>query len=871
MFAIHAHLEQKEFEQAWKLFDTTNLSTHIPRSTSNELLMSLYTQVHSHLSQLFLEHGQLAQLYLKRLETLTGLVRQSHITPWNTQEFCTVLELYGRLNQLARAESVFRNHGHYVNTPLTVEMYNTMLLIHVRRFRYMDELTQRRCLSKLKTLEIEMTRKGLMNTTSWNLLLAAQVKSHYMEGAEKIFKKITKPDRTTYNILLNGYLKECKNNKDKALSSVWMEKVIQSGVRPNKKTFISIMDGLAGQVIRHAHLKEFRDMDATTHSVTQLHKTMLQSGHQTDTETINTLLKCYTAANDFKLIENLVEKIRFPEKKGGCGNCGCASKALPTPTITPKIEPDAFTFNMLIYHYLKNENTDKAFEMYDTMMQLELSPDTTTYAEFIGHYARTNNIEEACKYVDVMRRKGIPFNNFIYNMLLNASLQHPEKAHLLQPHLKAMLIDQSATLDTISQNTLLARFDVLDDNIDTSFDNYSELLAQTIFATDQPLTTRTYNTVLHSSGPFYKEKSIVASLDKIMQALEISNVHPDVYTFALSLRNATWAGDMIKAEQIYKDMSIAGVQPNAYVFSHLIYGYAQNGNMEKAEGILRGMSAAPFNIEPTALNYAPLIHGYAENTEYDKAHGLFREMMERDIKPDLVIYTILARMFIYSDNEKGAIDLLEGYGKVSVDAASLTVLAEAYAKQETPNVANVAAIYSLLKKNQWLDSKAMTTLLKSYDLMRYPEGAWEIWNEFNRDNRRLNTFHYNALLTCLTKQVKAWYPATKSVYQQLMQSSHLKPDRCTFDLMIWGAYTVCDYDMIRSIWQHVDREKPLMTKNYLALMTAMVAEDCTDDARLVFQAFASSSERPPASAKVWEDMIYSLAIDQGFIEHTHIT
>lgn len=871
---IHSHLQKEEFEQAWRLFDASaNSITHIPSLTAHKLLTSLYASVQTNLPQLFLDFGKLSTLYFTRLENLSLFVRQSRMQKWTPNEFCTVLELYGRLNQLTRAETLFRNMGHYCDTPQpTVNIYNALLLIHVRRLKHMDEMNQRRSLSKLKTLELEMTRKGLINTTSYNLLLSAQVKTHNIEGAEKLFRKIDLPDRTTYNILLNGYLKECKNNKDKEASNVLMEKVIQTGIKPNKKTFIGIMDGLADQVIRHARLKEFQDVETTALSVTNLYKVMLQSGHKPDTETVNTLLKCYTAANDFDQIEAIIDSLAFPEKKsgGGCGNCGCSSKAPVIETkqaTTPKIKPDAYTFNMLIKHSLWNENTDQAFQMYDTMVTLKLVPDTITYGEFIRYYAHMGNVEESVKYYDVMRKKGISANNFIYNILLNCSLKYPQQAELIRPHLSAMVADGSATLDTVSQNTLLAKFGDNDDDLDTNFERYTELLAQNVFSTGVPLTTRTYNTILQSAGKFYKT-SHRSSLSEIMQALDTSNLHPDVYTFALSLRNATYEGDMLKAETIYKEMTDAGVKPNAYVFSHLIYGYANDGNMDKAEDILRGMSSAPYNISPTAINYAPLIKGYSEHAEYEKAHALFRDMMDKNIKADLVIYTILARMFLDSGNEKGAIDLLEGTSKtgIPIDAPSLTMLAEAYAKEESPNIAKIGAIYALLKKNHWLDGKAITTLLKSYDRMRYPEGAWELWNDLKKDKRKLNTYHYNALLTCLTREVKAWYPITKIVFDELVQdTTKTKPDMCTYNLMIWGAYSVCDFETIRSLWKDMDQSKPLLVRNYFAVMSAMVSDHLNEDAHIVYKAYQALPESPPSSSAMWVEMINTLAKNQGFI------
>lgn len=858
IFTLHSHLQNNEFEQAWKLLDkSATVLTHIPRPTAHLLLTSLYTQIESNLVRLPLDFGKLQRLYFSRLETLAGLVHQKHIPLWDKTEFCSVLEMYGYLDQLKRAESIFRNISHYCSSPPTIEHYNTFLSIYVRRFKHMDEMTQKRSLSKLKTLELEMTRKGLINTTSYNMLLAAQVKSHNLQAAEKIFEKIDTPDRSTFHILLNGYLKQSRNTQEKELTNTWMEKMLESGIVPNKKTFTCVLDGLSDQVIRHARMKETYDMKSTIHSISNLYKVMLQLGHKPDTEIINTLLKSYTASNQSHQIEEIMSSLDLPEKKSGCGNCGCASAKVEKKKT--KIKPDTYTFNMLIKYHLDNHSSDQAFQMYDTMVTLKFDPDTVTYGSFIHYYANQGNVEESLKYYHVMQRKGIPTNNYIYNTLLNCSLNNPQQANLITPHLRHMLATGSATLDSVSQNILLSRFKK-DDDVDASFDRWTGLID---YHSSVAPSTRTYNTILQSAGQFYK--SSVPTFDAIIQSLDTSNLRPDVYTFALSLRNAAWQGNMIQAERIFKDMTDSGIQPNLFVFSHLIYGYANTGKMDKARDILKGMSVAPYNILPTPINYAPLIKGYAENAEFEKAFALFRNMLDKGITADLVIYTILAQVFLDSGNEKRAIELLEGISKAGIptDAASLTLLAEAYGREGNINQLNT--IYTTLKEKNWLDGKATTTLLKAHDSSNNPAGAWKLWNELKKDQHTFTTYHYNALLTCFSTETKAWYPVSKLVYEELKQDDHVQADAYTYDLLIWGAYSVSDFKTIRQLWNEMQDNKPELIRSYYAIMTAMVDNHQLDTAEKVYRQYQKLPNPPPNSSTVWVEMIHTLARNQGFV------
>lgn len=926
MLSIHSNLEKGHVESAWKLFDksASELSQqYIPRLTAHMLLDSLYAQVNTNLPRLALDFGKLESLYFARLELLAGIIRRNRDLYWDAQEFGMVIELYGKLDQVRRAESIFRNMMHYtlpeLNAP-TVDLYNRLLAVYVRRFKYVDDTTKKRFFSKMKTLETEMLRKGLLpDTATYNLMLAAKVKLHDLQGAEKIYSQMkTLADRTTYNILLNGYLKDCRNNKDKEITNQWMERLIGSGIVPNKRTFKNVMDGLSDQVIRHARMKEEQDMQATAHSVSNLYKVMLKLGHKPDTETVNTLLKCYTAANDADNIETVMGMLALPEKKsgGGCGNCGCskAPEILETKKSKPKykIKPDTYTFNMLIKHHLANNNTDQAFQMYDTMVNLELDPDTITYGNFIWYYANQGNVTECLRYVDVMQRKGILSNNYIYNTLLNCSLKYPKEAHLIAPHLRNMMANGTSTLDSVSQNIQLARYSLGDqESLESGFDRFTDLLEQNVFSNSFSLSgeldapsTRTYNTILQSAGKFYKklsttskpqQKELNTTLDNIMASLDTSRLRPDVYTFALSIRNAAYVGDMMKAESIYKTMVDSGVKPNQFVFSHLIYGYANIGKVEKAQDILRHMSIAPYNIRPTAVNYAALIKGFAESAEFEKAYELFRDMLDKNITADLVIYTILASVFLGSpvrENGRRAIDLLEGIAQagIEMDSASLTLLAQAYAleaasilghgesigqkKQSKEQLAShrdkINQIYATLKEKNWLDPKAITTLLTAHNRMHDPEATWKLWNELKADSSiTLTSYHYNTVITGLTSS-KAWYPVAKLVFEDMLEDPFVQPDFNTFDLLIWGAYSVSDFQTIRQLWNSPRRFHPesnvpfsFLVRTYFAAMTAMLNNNEVESAKQVYDEYRKLPTLP-SSTTVWIGNINKLAIDQGF-------
>lgn len=916
LLSIHSHLSSGDTAKAWKLFDKSilPLSEHpMPRATAHMLLESLYSDIYSNYARFSLNFGKIGELYVTRLEALVGLVKRSAIRHnlWDKRDFCMLIEMYGKLNQLRRAEALFRNMSQHCQDELCVDIYNEMLAMYVRRFKYESDVVKKRYYSKMESLETEMIRKNLTpKTSSYNLMLAAKVKLQDLPGAEKVLSRMkTPPNRMTYNILLNGFLKECRTAKDREAANKWLERLATSAFEPNARTFKNVIDGLAEQASHYMRMKETEEVKAIVQSVSSLHNVMNRLGYKIDTEMINTLLKCYTAANHVEHINAIMGMLALPERKGGCGKCGCGKQStaqVESFKQQKKVLPDAYTFNILINHHLLNGRLEQALQMYNDMVTLKLDPDTTTYGSFISYYANQGAVEESLKYLDVMKKKGIPANNYIYNILLKCSGKYPQFAHLIAPHLDSIL-KAGVSLDTVSKNILLQMQTRSSQSLDTSFENFLDTLDRNLYTgsdiSEHPaLTTRTYNTLLQTSGRFYKAKKAKfnKTLELVMNSLDTSNVRPDILTFALEIRNASYRGDMIKAESIYKSMMDSGIKPNAFIFSHLIYGYSNIGRLDKAQDILRMMSGPPYKVIPSAINYAPLIKAYIEAAEYDKAHGLFREMLDSNITADLVIYTILAEAFLHypaKNSGKRAIELLESIQSsgISMDTASLTLLASAYGNdaafmiessehsfQQEENLREslesytnkINTIYEQLKRKNWLDSQAISALLSAHIQMKNLTAAWTLWKDCKSYRPELlNSHNYNTLLTGFAAD-KHWYPLAIMTFKDMASEERIRPTVYTFDTMIWAAHLMNDDETVEYLWSsplriNPDTDKPfaLLVRSYYAVLDTMLRNNKLNAAKDAFQEYQSIPSTPDSST-VWNNKINNLVSWQDFTKNT---
>lgn len=331
------------------------------------------------------------------------------------------LEIYGRAGAIEAAEWIFRRFLECGAEPRT-DTYNklmTVYLSHIKQHGHNEDEKRKEYMDRLESIweKVRLGPDG-PDAYSYNILLSAKVKIGDIEGAERVFEEMMiQPDRVSYHILLDGYLKALEHSQQQQ-AELWLGRMMKHGIQPDTKTFNTLMAGLVRQM-RRSYSRQDDDnagtLKATASTIFKLVEAMDTLGVEKDTHSIGILIHCFFLCGEIEQIDKLSRELGII-KDGGYDNTLVKSKLIAGKHI----------YNSLINIYLTIGQDEKAMEIYRDMTCKGKHADVVTYGTFIRHSLKRGNLQGAMSYYQMMEQAGIPGNSRIRNMLLSATSKEEE-------------------------------------------------------------------------------------------------------------------------------------------------------------------------------------------------------------------------------------------------------------------------------------------------------------------------------------------------------------------------------------------------------------------------------------------------------------
>ncbi|XP_022770219.1 pentatricopeptide repeat-containing protein At1g02060, chloroplastic [Durio zibethinus] len=272
------------------------------------------------------------------------------------------------------------------------------------------------------------------------------------------------------------------------------------------------------------------------------------------------------------------------------GRTNMAKSVFDEMLSTYGVNPDVYTFNILIRGFCMNSMVDEGFGFFKEMERFKCDPDVVTYNTIVDGLCRVGKVGIAHNVVRGMSQKSLDLN------------------------------------PNIVTYTTLVRGYCMKQDIDEALVVFQEMISRGL----KP-NRITYNTLI-------KGLSEVHKYDKIKEILEgmgeDGRFIPDTCTFNTIINAHCNAGNTDEALNVFKRMSELEVQSDSATYSVIIRSLCQIGDFEKAEEFFDELAKKKILLSdvgctPLVAAYNPMFEYLCSNGKTKKAERVFRQLMKR--------------------------------------------------------------------------------------------------------------------------------------------------------------------------------------------------------------------------------------------------
>lgn len=344
----------------------------------------------------------------------------------------TMMDIYIKSNQLEKAWNLFDNMEQKYSVKRDKYSYSIII-------KSLKEETDKSKMEKVLSVLDFIKNKSVTQNDDliFNCLLEACFKFKEIEKAEMIFDEMKKigivPNKITYGIMIKGYGKvydiqnamkmyqEMKNNGTK-LNNIIYGCILNTCVRCADITKMNMIyqemqkDKIEMNIVIYSTLIKGYAKDDKFDKCCEVYQQMLKDENVTPNIIIhNSMLDACVMCKKYEKMEEIYNNIR--------------NKAI-NEEYSPL--PDIITYSTVIKGYCKNNEINKAFDIYEFLKQQkkDIPLDEVIYNSILDGCVKTKEFKKAESIADEMIKNKIEFSNVTYSILvkLYANQNQNEKA-----------------------------------------------------------------------------------------------------------------------------------------------------------------------------------------------------------------------------------------------------------------------------------------------------------------------------------------------------------------------------------------------------------------------------------------------------------
>ncbi|KAL0926716.1 hypothetical protein M5K25_002960 [Dendrobium thyrsiflorum] len=498
------------------------------------------------------------------IKTLRGKGIMVSIHAWNNFLNC-VLMLRQDVNEFWMMYDEMLAFGYVEN----MNTFNLAILAFCREFRLLEafsvfsRLIKKGIEPNIVTLNMIVDgccRKG-------DIALAFELISKFSD----LFRSRIEPNCVTYNSLVNGLSKAGEAAVGERLLRVEMMKW---GIKPNLRTYATLVDGFARQ----------RKMDEAL----RLFNEMLDRGLIPNSIVYNSLINCFLKQGSveyaWNILSSMIETLVFPDNftysilVEGCLRNGFVKEAFQYHHKMREEVPirDTVSYNILINYLCKHSKIKEAKQLLASMITSGLFPDVITYTTLINGCCKRYGVDDALQIYDGMVKYNQKPNLVTYNTILNGLCK--EDSIEVASFVMDEMIRAGLYVDVIAYNTLMNAY-CRKEYFDKAFSLYLQMRRHGIMETEA-----TYNVLINflcKSGFFQLAK------DDLLKEMLDRGILPDQITYTILMTLFSRHCSSNEVIELHDFLVLRGVIPDENTYNCIVSPLLERGNVYEKVRVAR--------------------------------------------------------------------------------------------------------------------------------------------------------------------------------------------------------------------------------------------------------------------------------------------
>lgn len=454
-----------------------------------------------------------------------------------------------------------------------------------------------------------------------------------LDDAKRMFVQMPKPDVVTWNVMLSVFT---HHNMEEEAFRVFCE-MLQREVKPNKVTFICMLDACGG--------------DAIFDKGKPVHTFIVESMLDSEMVVMNALLNMYgksaaleEARNIFQMmpIRNVVswtimiagfalhgkgtevfqlffkmqqarinpDRITYVTLIEVCADYDMLMEGmlLHASIISASLESDVSIGNAVISMYGKCGCLNEAIEVFHNMQM----QDVVTWTAMIAVYTQQAENSKAIHFFDRMRQEGIKPNKVTYVSLLDACAKHGALAYGMQVHICILL---SELIDDIDVRISLVNMYAKCGSLQYSWDMFKNITEQNVVSWTAMITSFSYHGLVEEAVELFND-------------MQQKGVVPNEITLVGLLDACSKQASLVKGKQVHACIVNSRYEQDVTLGNSLIYMYGTCNDLQHAQMVFSKMT------ERNVISWTSMITAYTFHGKAKEALLLYEFMQKEAIRPD---------------------------------------------------------------------------------------------------------------------------------------------------------------------------------------------------------------------------------------------